>query len=74
MENQLLEVFKKKKLQKKNQQEFRIEKVTKRKGDKLYVKQKGQDNSFNNLINKPFRSFGRSINGKVDLSNYEKKN
>ena len=30
--------------------EFRIEKVIKRKGDKLYVKQKGYDNSFNSQI------------------------
>ena len=33
--------------QKTNQQEFRIEEVIKRKGDKLYVKWKGYDNSFN---------------------------
>ena len=30
-----------------NQKEFRIEKVTKRKGDKLYVNWKGYNNSFN---------------------------
>ena len=29
-----------------NQEEFRIEKVIKRKGDKLYVKWKGYDHSF----------------------------
>ena len=34
-------------LQKTNQQKFRIEKVIKKKGDKLYVKWKGYDNSFN---------------------------
>ena len=34
-------------LQKTNQNEFRIEKVIKKKGDKLYVKWKGYDNSFN---------------------------
>ena len=34
-------------LQKTNQKEFGIEKVIKRKGDKLYVKWKGYDNSFN---------------------------
>ena len=39
-------------LQKTNQKEFRIEKVIKRKGDKLYVKWKGHDNSFNSWINK----------------------
>ena len=36
-----------KELQKINQQEFRIEKVIKKKGNKLYVKRKGYDNSFN---------------------------
>ena len=36
-----------KELKKTNQQEFRIEKVIKRKGDQLYVKWKGYDNSFN---------------------------
>ena len=39
-------------LQKTDQKEFRIEKVLKRKGDKLYVKWKGYDNSFNSWINK----------------------
>ena len=39
--------FYEKKLQKTNQKEFRIEKVLKRKGDKLYVKWKGHNNSFN---------------------------
>ena len=32
---------------KKNQKEFRIERIIKRKGDKLYVKWKGYDHSFN---------------------------
>ena len=40
------------KLQKTNQKEFRIEKIIKRKGDKLYVKWKGYDNSFSSWINK----------------------
>ena len=39
-------------LQKTNQKEFRIEKVLKKKGDKLYVKWKGYDNSFNSWIDK----------------------
>ena len=39
-------------LQKTNQKEFEIEKVMKRKGDKLYVKWKGYDNSFNSWIDK----------------------
>ena len=41
-----------KELQKTNQQEFRIEKVVKKKGDKLYVKWKGYDSSFNSCIYK----------------------
>ena len=44
--------FYEKELQKTNQKEFRIEQVLKRKGDKLYVKWKGYDNSFNSWINK----------------------
>ena len=44
--------FYEKELQKTSQEKFRIEKVLKRKGDKLYVKWKGSDNSFNILINK----------------------
>ena len=39
--------FYKKELQKTSQEKFRIEKVLKRKGDKLYVKWKGYDNFFN---------------------------
>ena len=44
--------FYEKELQKTSQKEFRIEKVLKRKGDKLYVKWKGYDNRFNSWINK----------------------
>ena len=39
-------------LQNTNQEEFGIEKVIKRKGDKLYVKWKGHNNSFNGWIEK----------------------
>ena len=39
-------------LQKTNQEEFRIEKVIKKKGGKLYVKWKGYDNSLNSWIDK----------------------
>ena len=39
-------------LQKASQEKFRIEKVIKRKGEKLYVKCKGYDNSFNSWIDK----------------------
>ena len=44
--------FYEKELQKTNQQEFRIEKVIKRNRDKLYVKWKGYDNSFNSWLDK----------------------
>ena len=44
--------FYEKELQKTSQEKFRIEKVLKRKGDKLYVKCKGYDNSFNKWSNK----------------------
>ena len=44
--------FSEKELQKTNQEKFRIEKVLKRKGDKLYVKWKRYDNSFNSWIDK----------------------
>ena len=42
--------FYEKELQKTSPEKFRIEKVIKRKGDKLYVKSKGYDNSFNSWI------------------------
>ena len=48
----IIRSFYEKELQKTNQKEFRIEKVLKRKGDKLYVKWKGYDNSFNSWIDK----------------------
>ena len=47
--------FYEKELQKTNQKEFRIEKVLKKKGNKLYLKWKDYDNSFNSWIdNKDF--------------------
>ena len=39
-------------LQKSNQEEFRIEKVIKRKGNKLHMTRKRYDNSFNSWIDK----------------------
>ena len=44
---QIIGTFYEKELQKIDQQEFRIEKVIKKKGDKSYVKWEGYDNSFN---------------------------
>ena len=49
---EIIETFDEEELQKTNQKEFRIETVIKRKGDKLYVKKKGHDNSFNSWIDK----------------------
>ena len=68
-------------IQKINQKEFRVEKVIKEKGDKLYIKLKGYDNSFNSWIDKKGvvwmskyfpepKSFGRKEKVKLDLSNY----
>ena len=49
---EIIGTFYEKELQKTNQKEFRIEKVIKRKGDKLYVKWKGHDKSFNSWVDK----------------------
>ena len=43
--------FYEKELKKTSQEKFRIEKIINRKGDKLYIKWKGYDNSFNCWIN-----------------------
>ena len=53
------------------QQEFRIEKVIKKKGDKLYVKWKGYDSSFNSWIDK--KDFGGHSSVLIDLPNYATK-
>ena len=52
MVKKLLEDFMKKNCKNTNQQGSRIEKVIKRKGNKLYVKWKGYDNSFNSWVYK----------------------
>ena len=41
-----------KELQKASQEELKIEKMIKKKGDKLYIKWKEYDNSFNGWIDK----------------------
>ena len=48
----ILGTFYEKELQKTNKKEFIIEKVIKTKGEKLYVKWKGYDNSLNSWIDK----------------------
>ena len=51
-DEEIVGAFYEKELQKTYQTEFRIEKVIKKKGDKLYVKRKVYDNSFNSWIDK----------------------
>ena len=71
-------------MQKTNQKEFRIEKVIKRKGHKLYVKWKGYNNSFHSWIDKKdivwmseyfaeLKSLGGKVKVKLDWSNYATK-
>ena len=60
-------------MQKTSQKEFRVEKIIKRQGDKLYVKLKGYDNSFNSWIDKKDierKSSGGRVKLELDLSNY----
>ena len=49
---EIIGTFYEKELQKTNQEEFRIEKALKRKDDKIYVKWKRYNNSFNSWIDK----------------------
>ena len=49
---EIVRTFYENKLQKTNQKEFRIETLIKRKDNKLYVKWKGYNNSFNRWIDK----------------------
>ena len=49
---EIIGTFYEKELQKTNQQEFRIEKVIKKKGNKSYVKWKGYSSLFNSWIDK----------------------
>ena len=68
-------------MQKPNQKKFRTEKVIKTKGNDLYVKWKGYNNSFNGWINKTDtietseyfpeqKSSGGKVKVELDLSNY----
>ena len=49
---EIIGTFYENELQKTDQKEFRIGKVLKKRGDELYVKWKGYDNSFNSWIDK----------------------
>ena len=79
-----MESFYEKESQKINQKEFRIEKILKAKRNKLYIKWKGYNDSFNNWIGKkrsykmsqyfpPYRSHAGDIKVELDLSNYATK-
>ena len=58
--NKIFGKFHKKELQKTNKTDFRVEKVIKRNGNKLYVKWQGYDNSFNSWFNKKYTTIIRS--------------
>ena len=49
---EIVGTFYKRELQKMNQKEFRVEKIIKRKDDKLYLNWKGYNSSFNSWIDK----------------------
>ena len=49
---EIVRSFYEKELQKTNQKEFRIERVIKKEGNKLYVKWKGYNSSFDSWIDK----------------------
>ena len=50
--DEIIGTFYEKELQATNQQKFGVKKMLKRKGDQLYVKWKGYNNSFNSWIDK----------------------
>ena len=71
-------------MQKTSQEEFRIQEILETKGNKLYVKWKGYNNSFNSWIDKkrsyklsryfpPYRSSVGNIKMELDLSSYAAK-
>ena len=77
---EIVKIFYEKELEKTNQTEFRVGKVIKRKGDKLYDKWKGYDNSFIVILMKKdilqmseyfpeWKSFGGKVKNELDLSN-----
>ena len=76
--------FYKREFPKLNQKEFRVEKIIKRKDDKLYLNWKGYDSSFNSWIDKKdiiwmskcfpkSKSFGGRVKVELDLSIYTTK-
>ena len=53
-DEEVVRTFYEKELQKTKQKEFSVEKVIRRKGEKLYVKWKGYDSSFNSWVDKKY--------------------
>ena len=51
---EIIGTFYEKELQKTNQQEFRVDKLIKKKEHKLYVKWEGYDNSYSSWIDKNY--------------------
>ena len=81
---EIVGTFYERELKKAIQKEFRIAKVIKRKGDKLYVKWKGYNNSFNSWIDKNYiikmseyfpkpKYLGANEKVELDLSSYATK-
>ena len=79
---EIIGTFYGKELQKTNEEEFRIVKGIRRKGDKWYVKWKDYDNLFNSWIDKkdiinellsPYRSSRNNIKVELNLANYATK-
>ena len=81
---EIVGTFYENKLQKANEKELRIEKILKRKSDKLYVKWKGYDSSFNSWTDKKDiaktseyfpkpNSLEENVKVEMDLSNYATK-
>ena len=81
---EIVRTFYENELQKANEKELRIEKILKRKSDKLYVKWKGYDSSFNSWTDKKDiaktseyfpkpNSLEENVKVEMDLSNYATK-
>ena len=70
---EIIGTFYKNELQKTDQKEFRIEKVRKKKGDKLYDKKKKTLYKMSQYFPKLYEPFDGNINVRVDLSNYATK-
>ena len=71
---EIVGMFYEKELQKMNQKEFRVKKIIKRKGHKLYVKWKCYDSSFNSWIDKKRHSINEWIFSRTKIFRRKCKN